>query len=186
MKSILEKILNISNKELDSLDISFFKYILLLPYAKFFESESGLEHYRLLIYISTLLDNSTIYDIGTHRCYSSIALSFNKTNKVISYDVIKQIPSYPIKSNIKYCLGNIIDKEDLNNSSLIFLDVNHDGIFENKFYNHLHDINWKGLLILDDINLNDDMKLFWNNIIEEKYDITKIGHWSGTGIVYFK
>jgi hypothetical protein len=40
--------------------------------------------------------------------------------------------------------------------------------------------------MLDDIHLNDDMKLFWNNITEEKYDLTSIGHWSGTGLVVFK
>jgi hypothetical protein len=50
----------------------------------------------------------------------------------------------------------------------------------------LHDIKWNGLLLLDDINFNEPMNQFWNNISEEKYDITKIGHWSGTGLVNFK
>lgn len=30
------------------------------------------------------------------------------------------------------------------------------------------------------------MKKFWNSITEEKYDITNVGAWSGTGLVYFK
>ena len=47
----------------------------------------------------------------------------------------------------------------------------------------LIDNNWHGKLLLDDINLNQEMKNFWNGISHEKYDLTDIGHWSGTGLV---
>jgi hypothetical protein len=30
------------------------------------------------------------------------------------------------------------------------------------------------------------MKKYWDWIDEEKYDISSIGHWSGTGLVIFK
>jgi hypothetical protein len=30
------------------------------------------------------------------------------------------------------------------------------------------------------------MKNFWDRIEEKKYDITNIGHWSGTGLVIFE
>ena len=40
--------------------------------------------------------------------------------------------------------------------------------------------------MLDDIKLNDEMRDFWSNIKEEKWDITSKGHWSGTGLVNFK
>jgi hypothetical protein len=39
---------------------------------------------------------------------------------------------------------------------------------------------------LDDINLNNPMKEFWNVITEDKYDISEYGHWSGTGLVIFE
>ena len=41
-------------------------------------------------------------------------------------------------------------------------------------------------MLLDDIDLNQPMKEFWGIINEEKYDVSHVGHWSGTGIVIFK
>ena len=37
--------------------------------------------------------------------------------------------------------------------------------------------------MLDDIKLNTGMYDFWNNIEEEKYDLSDIGHETGTGLV---
>ena len=62
--------------------------------------------------------------------------------------------------------------------------MNHDGKFENAFYQLIrHD--YKGILIVDDIHYNAEMERFWSKITEHKEDITEIGHYSGTGIVYF-
>ena len=49
----------------------------------------------------------------------------------------------------------------------------------------LKKIGYKGLVLLDDIKLNEQMKYFWNDISEEKLDISDYGHWSGTGIFNF-
>ena len=186
------KILSVSNTELNSVDSSFInKYYDKLknielehdPY--YFHGESGKEHYRLLIYISNLLDNVTIFDVGTNKCMSALALSSNPLNRVKSFDIINLLPENPIVDNIEYILGDSTKDLDLLKSPIIFLDVDHDGTYEDIFYNHLKSINWKGILILDDIHLNEPMKKFWEIITEEKYDITKIGHWSGTGLVIF-
>jgi hypothetical protein len=40
--------------------------------------------------------------------------------------------------------------------------------------------------MLDDIHLNEAMINYWNSFTEEKYDLTNIGHWSGTGMVIFE
>ena len=91
--------------------------------------------------------------------------------------------------NIDYILGDFTDseyKDLLMKSPLIMLDTDHEGPFEHKAYQYLKDINWKGYLLLDDIHLNAPMKEFWNQIDNEKYDITSMGHWSGTGLVIFK
>ena len=57
---------------------------------------------------------------------------------------------------------------------------------------YLYDQKWEGLLILDDILPNWPknvpgadpvaMNQWWNQITEEKYDMSEIGHFSGTGI----
>jgi hypothetical protein len=66
------------------------------------------------------------------------------------------------------------------------MDTDHDGNFENQFYNYLQFINYKGYLLLDDIYLNKPMINFWNSIKLEKHDISNIGHTTGTGVVFFK
>ncbi len=186
-----KKILNLSNNELNSLDTSYineYSNVLVNPLHDtfYFHLESGKEHYRLLMYISTLYNNEIIFDIGTNKSMSALALSYNKSNKVKTFDLVKVLDTNPVVDNIEYILGDSTKDSDLIKSNLIFLDVDHDGIYEDIFYDHLKNINWKGILILDDIKLNEEMDNFWNRIEEEKYDITNIGHWSGTGMVIFR
>ena len=193
MVKILNKILNVSNYELNTLNTLYInQYSDILnnfelqhnPY--YFHIESGKEHYRLLMYVSTLYNNEIIFDVGTNKCMSAIALSYNKLNKVKTFDIVKLLPENPNVENIEYILGDSTKDIDLKKCPIIFLDVDHDGIYEDIFYDHLKSINWKGILILDDIHLNEPMKNFWNRIEEKKYDITNIGHWSGTGLVVFE
>lgn len=189
---ILDRIISVSNSVLDSIDTSYIdvhqdklmnSQLNHNPY--YFHLESGKEHYRLLIYISTLYNNEVIFDVGTNKCMSALALSYNKSNKIKSFDIVKLLPENPLVDNIEYIIGDSTKDTDLTNCPIIFLDVDHDGLYENIFYGYLKSINWKGILILDDIHLNQPMKEFWNKISEEKYDITSIGHWSGTGLVIF-
>ena len=187
------KILKLSNYELNSLNSMFIndysdKLISteLQHHPYYFHMESGKEHYRLLMYISTLYNNEIIFDIGTNKCMSALALSYNKSNKIKTFDVVRILPENPLVDNIEYIIGDSTKDIDLIKCPIIFLDVDHDGLYENIFYEHLKHINWRGILILDDIHLNDPMKSFWNKIEEKKYDITNIGHWSGTGMVIFE
>ena len=184
--SILNQILNVSNSILDQQDTSYINNYNLYHDTSYYHLNSGKEHYRLLMYISSLFTNSVLFDVGTNKCMSALALSKNGTNIVKTYDILKVAPEYPSVSNIKYIIGDSTEDKDLINSNCIFLDVAHDGTYEDKFYDYLRKINWKGFLLLDDIHLNDPMKTFWNRITEEKYDVTNKGHWSGTGLVVFR
>ena len=88
-----------------------------------------------------------------------------------------------------YIVDNILNeeyKELILSSKLILVDTFHDGTFEQQFHDYLNEINWKGVLLLDDIKLNQEMINYWNNIKENKTDITQYGHDTGTGIVYFE
>jgi predicted O-methyltransferase YrrM len=156
---------------------------------QWYYKESGKEHYRLLSYLSTLYQNKTILDIGTYLGASAFALSFNKTNTIISLDISKKKKTlynnqFP---NIEFKIMNVLEHPKLiDASSLIFLDANHQGDFEKDIYNYLIDSKWNGVLIADDINLNKEMKLWWSSLDDSlKIDITKYGHWSGTGLVNF-
>lgn len=182
----LIKLLAVLNGELDKIDMCDVSKYDLGHDTSYFKLDSGREHYRILSYASSLFNNETIFDIGTNKCMSAIALSYNPTNNVRTYDIVKMVSEYPTIDNIKFFMTDSTKDELLINSPLIFLDVDHDGLYENIFYNHLKAINWKGLLLLDDIHLNEPMILFWNSITEDKYDLTQKGHWSGTGLVHFK
>ena len=182
----IDKILNINQNDLDKIDTSYINQYNLSNDTFHFHFPSGKEHYRLLTYISTLFNNITIFDVGTNKCLSALALSYNKNNKIKSYDIMQILPENPKISNVEFILGNCIDDNDIKTCPFIFLDVDHDGKYEKVFYDYLLSINWKGFLLLDDIYLNDSMKTYWNSFVEEKYDLTHVGHWSGTGLVYFK
>jgi tRNA1(Val) A37 N6-methylase TrmN6 len=55
-------------------------------YKTFFDLP-GENHYHLLANISNQINNSTIIDLGTYRGSSALALSYNKTNKVHTFDI---------------------------------------------------------------------------------------------------
>lgn len=178
----LDKILSVKNEELNKIQTFFISKYDFHHDISYFHAPSGAEHYRLLIYIASLYKDETLCDVGTNRCMSAAALS--GYNKVKSYDVIKIHDTNPNIPNVEWIIGDIRE-DNIMNVPFIFMDVDHDGIFENLFYEHLKDIKWKGLLMLDDIHLNEPMKKFYNRIEEPKYDISYIGHWSGTSIVNF-
>lgn len=77
----------------------------------------------------------------------------------------------------------------------IFLDTYHlpDTVpFEREFFQRMIDIGFKGILGLDDIHLNDQMEKWWKEVQDNAegggyttFDLTKVGHWSGTGLVDF-
>lgn len=143
------------------------------------------EHYKLLAYISSLLNNAVIFDIGTHHGSSALALSVNKTNKIISYDILNQCELLMPISNIELNIGNAAEDKRLIDASLILLDTAHDGIYEANFIVHLLNIGYKGILILDDIFLCPEMKAVWEAIDLPKYDLTYAGHNTGTGLIDF-
>jgi len=156
-------------------------------YRGFFLDTGFTEHYQLLAHLGTLFQGATIFDIGTLKGYSALALSYNNANRVISYDIAdyKELINPERLANIDYRIGNALEAPELLSSSIILLDTEHDGTFETQVYSFLKENHFKGLLVLDDIHLNDPMRRFWGSIDMPKEDLTDIGHWSGTGIVDF-
>lgn len=171
--------IDLTRDYLNSLDLSKFNPHLHEYVKGQFHEGSGSEHYRLLTELSK--GKNLVYDVGTYRGASAVALSNAK--KVFTYDV-QQLLKCNLPDNVVYKIGNCIGK-DLLKADLILVDTFHDGKFEQEVYNYLVDNNYKGLLLLDDIYLNDEMKAFWGGIENKKQDLTYIGHYSGTGIVYF-
>jgi len=160
------------------------------------------EHYHLLAYLSNMVNDSTIIDTGTHRGSSALALSYNQSNKILTYDIeqfkgginnnIKNIPSN-IESKCNINITNLIKTHPkiILESSLFFLDINHEGPDEIQVFDFLLLNNYKGILILDDIHLNPEMEKVWGYIKSSNVitlDVTEYGHTlesAGTGLVIF-
>ena len=145
------------------------------------------EHYRLIACLSACFQESCIFDIGTNKGYSALALSYNPANTVVSYDIVecRELRFADQLERIEYRIGNALSDPRLLSSPLIMLDTDHDGVFERQVYDHLRQSRYRGFLFLDDIHLNRAMIRFWDSIREPKEDLTDLGHFSGSGLVFF-
>jgi hypothetical protein len=122
-------------------------------------------------------------------------MSYNQKNKVFTFDIEKFTITNPIELkpensyNTIFMIDNILDNSEryyelIRKSRFICLDVDpHDGIKEPEFMKIILDSGFKGLIFCDDINLNEPMKDWWKSITITKYDVSKYGHWSGSGII---
>jgi predicted O-methyltransferase YrrM len=164
------------------------------PSSQYYDKPAGDEFYRLISFIAqNMPDGSSLVDIGTYFGLSAVALASNPKCTVKTYDIYDHITedstAFTVKNleNVEYCLKDCMDDGDvLAAAKVIILDVDpHDGAQETDIMAKLRAVGFKGIVILDDINLNEKMKAFWSEIPERKLDITSYGHWSGTGIVYF-
>jgi hypothetical protein len=143
------------------------------------------EHYTLLSMVSKEYNNTILYDIGSYKGLSAIALSSNQNNLIISYD-IEYLLKVDRPKNVEFRIGDFYNDKQLLRSPLIMFDIDpHDGLQEKKFVGYLSSNNYKGTVIFDDIHLNDGMKDFWSSVTQQKQDYTDLGHWSGTGVVHF-
>jgi len=57
--------------------------------------------------------------------------------------------------------------------------------FEYSQYSTIGNNECSGVLLLDDIHLNEPMQKFWDSLTQEKHDLTEFGHFTGTGMVLF-
>jgi len=186
-------IIPISNDILDNFKLINHEYLVSKDH---YEEKSGIQEYRLYSYLSTFFNNITILDIGTLNGRSAVALSYNENNQIISYDIENHINNNNhkiyTKKNISFNIKNVFDdlnEELIKNVKIVMIDIDHYETIETQIINKLKQLNFSGLIILDDTTnhpdpvMNSCMNKLWNSITDTKYDFTKYGHWSGTGII---
>lgn len=189
---------SINNNYLDNLPLeNLYKFCTGIS-KKYFLLNSGQEPYRLLYYFASLFNDSIIIDLGTSNGASAIALSHNKTNQIFSFDISDRCQTSFLQNENKFenmpSFSNVdfIVTEDFRKylgiilkAPFIYLDIAHDGIWENILLELLVKYNYKGIMIMDDIHEFPEMKKIWNSLSFNKLDLTKYGHWSGTGLIDF-
>jgi predicted O-methyltransferase YrrM len=171
----------------------------------------GEEHYQLLSSISMQCDNKKIMELGTHKGQSAVCLTYgNRCDKNITlntYDIcnllFQESKEWFSKYNVHFHLEDLFNpeireknKDFILDQDIIFIDIDpHEGLLELDMYQWLKTNDYKGIVFFDDIHLGrghmnstveHSMQEFWDKIENEyKTDLTKIGHWSGTGMVCF-
>ena len=162
-----------------------YEYLLEFMECKGNWNEPGLSDYPFYAYFSSLVNDTTILEIGTCNGGSATMMTHNRTNKVISYDIVKhnQVPSSELRG-IEWRIGDFMqDDIDYSKIRLMSIDARHDGTSESAMFKHLEKVWDGGLLWLDDINLG-PMRGFWDAIDRERHechDLSHIGHGAGLG-----
>jgi predicted O-methyltransferase YrrM len=189
--------MNINLDDVKNCDLSFVSEFYLDKYERHRINEMNVgqeqgEHYKLLYYLTTLMENELILDLGTRDGLSALCLSHNKKNNVITYDLSnkpEELLQYEHKlPNLTFKQMNVFDEslDVFKKSKLIFLDLDpHDGIQEKRFMQLMESIDYEGIIVADDIVWFPNMANWWANIKQRKYDVTRFGHGSGTGLILF-
>lgn len=176
----------------------FFNKIYPTEISEFF-ADIGVEHHRLIAYLSTFFNDGIIIDVATELGQNALALSYNPTNTVYTFDVkgklTEEQKEYKWKSRkIEFNEANLWNanvrkewKDKILSSQLIFVDIDpHDGYLEYELYSWLKRNKYNGIVLYDDINFPGMQMNFWNKIPDsDKQNITHLGHYSGTGLILF-
>lgn len=174
----------------------FVEYIEWNPqYKNFMLEVPGKEAYRLLANLSAQIVKVNpiplMCDVGTLFGASALVMAVTPSVQVLTYDIQNYVPanvkSIASISNIKrHFFSAQLDIDTIAKADLVLVDIDpHGGAEEAKFLDMLKARDFKGIVIFDDIYLNDKMKHFWQNIKETKWDVTEYAHCTGTGIVVF-
>ncbi len=159
------------------------------------------EHYRLLAALIQELNPRNVLEIGTFTGLSALAMLhyLPVDAQLTTFDIIPwdQIPGTYLRPN-DFASGQLhqivcdlknpencrIHASLLRRSDLMFIDGPKDGIFEQRLLDNFASIGLQPhtLLVFDDIRIWNMLET-WRGIPYPKFDITSIGHFTGTGLV---
>lgn len=181
--------------------------------------DPGKEHYALWHWLTTTYgDDRHVLDIGTRFVTSALALGASGT-KVKTVDIPqstergfafrggteadwqKRVKEHGVDIEFKNLVLTEIPDEEfralLGETWMVVLDTYHKPYtypFEIEFLKRVVDMRpkFEGIMLLDDINLDDEMRRWWTEVQTNAAtmgyiatDITSIGHLSGTGLLDF-
>jgi len=150
-------------------------------------------YYKLLTATARLYPDAVFLELGTYTGASAIAYAYGNPNKPIyTYDVVSshRFIHEGLKDKIIVRKADVRTCQfDMPRPDIIFLDISHNGTDEIATLNNLvaQSMIGNNMLILDDIMLNNEMKLLWSQLrAHKKFDITAHGHPTGTGVCLYE
>lgn len=159
-----------------------------------FLSDAGVEQYKLLATLATQAHAQGLtraIDIGTFFGSSALALSLAGSS-VLTIDTTDWMGALDLPPSIIRLSGDgtAVVPHRQHDAAIVSLDIDpHSGLAEQAYVRRLLRRGYDGLLLCDDISVNDGMEAFWEwagTLPEVRlYDATKWGHWSGTGLIAF-
>ena len=185
MKHILQKIDSLSIELFGAVDLNKINFVSNNDDLRTaIDQMPGSTHYRLMCLLSTLFNNETIYELGTHAGGGTLCLAYNKTNYVISYDYEYNV-QVKKQSNTEFRIGDYQKDKALLSSPFIFIDINPNDLLYRRIYQYLIDNRYRGFTVWNNIHYNQEMQNFWDEVVFEKRDITNYGSQAGTGVIIF-
>jgi predicted O-methyltransferase YrrM len=189
----------LTKQEVNQIDLTHLAHFLQWnpAYQKYFLQEAGKEPYKLIAFLSKRIGGVAV-DMGTLYGSSALALSYNEQTQVMTLDTKRHIPDTqdlvtPLKRpNVRMIVASCQTVlSHAAKANLVLLDI--DAHLTTEIKKIIHELayhGFKGVLVLDNINLNDDMKSLWVNVGKEltnckTIDATLLGHHTGTGIIVY-
>lgn len=157
-----------------------------LEFIGYIKEKAGQEHYRFLTWLGNYFNNTEIVEVGVLKGCSGLALSLNKTNNITGFDIINGV-TCSMPANYKFINDDCRNYPDIiKKAKLIFYDTAHDGIAEKQFMSLIKDIQYKGIIVFDDIYYNEAMVSFWKELTFNypSINVSRFGHCTGTGIIW--
>jgi predicted O-methyltransferase YrrM len=159
------------------------------------------EHYRLLPALVQEIGARRVVEVGTYKGHGTLAIAAaSDQTDVVTYDLIAWDQfadtalqeSDLIEGRIVQRLGDLGDpayREEqwgtLREADLLFIDGPKDGVWEQHAVREICEglTDRRRLIVFDDIRLMPMVQL-WRDLAFPKLDITSLGHWSGTGLMW--
>ena len=149
---------------------------------------SSLHYYRFLHALAKEVKPDLMVELGTWKGTSAACLADgNPAGRVVTIELFPRVLEEEVKRlNIEHLIMDSMDDSfDLRNVDILFIDTEHDGLRPRAEYDFwLPRMSKNNIILLDDINLNDEMRAFWAELATpgEKIELPIHGE-AGFGLI---
>ncbi|CAN5842751.1 hypothetical protein BH11PSE13_BH11PSE13_16640 [soil metagenome] len=167
---------------------------------RWFDTWPG-EHYRLLAALVKTLHASTVIEIGTFTAMGTVAIlqGLRPDGRIVTFDLLPWNSFEQTwleerdfaEQRVSQVLADVSAPGGIEPyralfeaADFIFIDGPKDGATEARILNNLATLTLRRdpIIFFDDIRVM-NMVGIWRRVARPKFDITSLGHWSGSGLI---